>query len=93
MATTPSTAFKKGEKRPNQGRPKGTLNKNNQLIRDMISEALHNVGGVEYLMDCATDPKTKAAFLGLIGKVMPVQVQADVNANVNGVIKVEFIKP
>ena len=92
MALT-STAFKKGEKKPGQGRPKGVLNKNNQLIRDMISEALHGVGGVDYLMDCATDPKTKAAFLGLIGKVMPVQVQADVNAQVGGSIKIEFVKP
>ena len=77
MTNVTSTAFKKGEKKPGQGRPKGCLNKNNQMIRDMITEALHGVGGVDYLMDCATDPKTKAAFLGLIGKVMPVQVQGD----------------
>ncbi len=76
-APIPKTAYKKGEKRPNQGRPKGVLNKNNQAIRDMIAEALDNVGGVDYLMDCATDPKTKAAFLGLVGKVMPIQVTGD----------------
>lgn len=74
---TPSTVFKKGEKRPGQGRPKGALNKNNQQIRDMIAQALDGVGGVDYLMDCAQDPKTKSAFLGLIGKVMPVQLQGD----------------
>lgn len=79
---TPSTAFKKGEKRPGQGRPKGALNKNTQQIRDMIAEALDGVGGVDYLMDCAQDPKTKSAFLGLIGKVMPIQVQGDPDAPV-----------
>lgn len=72
-----STAFKKGEKKPGQGRPKGVLNKNNQAIRDMIAEALDGLGGVSYLMDCGRDPKTKSAFLGLVGKVMPVQVVGD----------------
>lgn len=73
---TTSTAFKKGQK-PGPGRPKGTLNKNNAMIRDMIVQALDGVGGVQYLMECATDPKSRSAFLGLIGKVMPVQVQGD----------------
>ena len=72
--TAPKTAFKKGEKRPNQGRPKGVSNKNTQAIRDMIAEALDNLGGVSYLMECGSDPRTKAAFLSLIGKVMPIQV-------------------
>lgn len=72
-----STAFKKGEKKPGQGRPKGCLNKNNQAIRDMIAQALDEAGGVQYLLECAHDPKTKTAFLGLIGKVMPVQVIGD----------------
>ena len=56
------------------GSRKGKPNKHTGLIREMIAEALDGVGGVDYLMDCATDPKTKSAFLGLIGKVMPVQV-------------------
>lgn len=75
--TAPKTAFKKGEKRPNQGRPKGVSNKNTQAIRDMIAEALDNLGGVSYLMECGKDPRTKSAFLGLVGKVMPVQVIGD----------------
>lgn len=79
-------AFKKGEKRPNQGRPKGVLNKNNQLIRDMITQALDEAGGVEYLKEAATSHP--AAFLGLIGKVMPIQV---VGAN-DGPIQVTRIE-
>lgn len=77
-------AFKKGEKRPKQGRPKGALNKNNQLIRDMITQALDEAGGVEYLKEAAVSHP--AAFLALIGKVMPIQVTGDSG----GPIKLEF---
>lgn len=56
------------------GRVKGVPNKNTQAIRDMIAEALDNLGGVSYLMECGSDPRTKPAFLSLIGKVMPIQV-------------------
>lgn len=86
-----STAFKKGEKKPGQGRPKGTLNKNNQQIRDMIAEALDGVGGVEYLQECAKDPKTKAAFLSLIGKVMPIQVQGDKENPLQTMTRIEIV--
>ncbi|MDR6768626.1 hypothetical protein J2W88_003930 [Acidovorax delafieldii] len=78
---------------PKGGSRKGIPNKNTGLIREMIAKALDQAGGVEYLVDCAHDPRSKSAFLGLIGKVMPVQVEADVNANVNGSIEVRFVKP
>ncbi len=78
---------------PKGGSRKGIPNKNTGLIREMIAKALDEAGGVDYLVDCARDPRSKAAFLGLIGKVMPVQVEADVNANVNGSIEVRFVKP
>lgn len=78
---------------PKGGSRKGIPNKNTGLIREMIAKALDQAGGVEYLVDCAHDPRSKSAFLGLIGKVMPVQVEADVSANVNGSIEVRFVKP
>lgn len=78
---------------PKGGSRKGIPNKNTGLIREMIAKALDQAGGVKYLVDCAHDPRSKSAFLGLIGKVMPVQVEADVNANVNGSIEVRFVKP
>lgn len=71
----PSTAFKKGEKRPGQGRPKGAVNKATKELKDMILSALDNAGGVEYLERCAKDPKTAGAFLTLVGKVLPMTVQ------------------
>ncbi|WP_343735327.1 hypothetical protein [Acidovorax sp.] len=81
----------RGGKREGAGRPAGSLDKGNALIREMIVEALDQAGGVEYLVRQAN--AKPAAFLALIGKVMPVQIEADVNANVNGSISVQFVKP
>lgn len=66
-------SFKKGEKRPNQGRPPGKPNKDTALIRDMITEALSQVGGIDYLARVAESHP--GPFMALIGKVMPVQVE------------------
>lgn len=65
----------RGGARPGAGRPKGSLDKGNALIREMIVEALNGAGGVRYLEGVArTHP---AAFLSLVGKVMPIQVAGD----------------
>lgn len=61
------------------------------MIREMIVEALHGVGGVDYLIDCAQDPKTKTAFLGLIGKVMPVQVSGDQENPIKTITRLEIV--
>lgn len=60
------------------GRPKGAPNKINGDIRNMIATALNEAGGVDYLIERAHDPKTSAAFLGLVGKILPKEVVADV---------------
>jgi hypothetical protein len=65
----------KGGSRPGAGRPKGSLDKGNALIREMIVDALHGVGGVEYLQQAAKSHP--AAFLSLIGKVMPIQLTGE----------------
>lgn len=64
---------KKGGARPGAGRPKGSLDKGNALIRELIVSALDGVGGVEYLKSTAVSHP--AAFLSLVGKVMPIQVE------------------
>lgn len=58
------------------GRPKGIPNKVTAAVKDMILQALHNKGGVEYLEKQADENPT--AFLTLVGKVLPL----DVNANI-----------
>jgi len=68
--------FKKGQK-SGPGRPKGTQNKVTKELKEMILAALDDAGGVEYLIACAHDDKTKGAFLTLIGKVLPMTVQGN----------------
>jgi len=58
------------------GRPKGSRNKTTTAVKEMILQALSNKGGVEYLEKQADENPT--AFLTLVGKVLPL----DVNANV-----------
>jgi hypothetical protein len=65
-------AFKKGEKKPNQG--KRGPNKTTVALKEMILGALDDAGGQKYLAGCASDPRTATAFLGLVGKVLPLQV-------------------
>lgn len=60
------------------GRPKGSHNKVTRELKDMILGALDKAGGVEYLQAKAeTHP---AAFLALVGKVLPLQVTGDKDA-------------
>jgi len=84
-----STVFKKGEKKPNQG--KRGPNKNTAQIKDMILTALSNVGGAEYLERRANDPRTAAAFLGLVGKVLPMTVAGDGNNPLKHIVKIERV--
>lgn len=86
--TTPSTAFKKGEKRPNQG--KRGPNKNTKELKEMILGALEQSGGVEYLVKRANDPRTASAFLTLIGKVLPMQVTGENGGAIKSSIVVTF---
>lgn len=55
-----------------RGRPKGVPNKTPAAIKDMILGALNNKGGVKYLERQADE--NPVAFMGLIGKVIPLQV-------------------
>ncbi|MDO9313384.1 MAG: hypothetical protein Q7T97_02425 [Burkholderiaceae bacterium] len=65
----------RGGVRPGAGRPKGSLDKGNAIIRDLVSQALEQVGGVDYLARVAeTHP---GPFLGLVGKVLPIQLTGE----------------
>ena len=60
-----------------KGRPKGAVNKTTALLKDAILRAAEAAGGkggtVAYLTDQAKD--NPAAFLTLLGKVLPLQIQ------------------
>lgn len=67
-----SSVSRHGGKRPGAGRPKGSLDKGNALIREMVAEALNKAGGIDYL--CRVAESHPGPFLGLVGKVLPIQV-------------------
>jgi hypothetical protein len=58
-----------------KGRPRGAKNKLSSDVKAMILGALNNVGGIEYLARQAE--KNPAAFMALLGKVLPMQVSGD----------------
>ena len=62
-----------GERRG--GRQKGTPNKSTQAVKDMILAALAQKGGADYLARQADE--NPAAFMTLVGKVLPLQVTGD----------------
>ena len=56
------------------GRRKGTPNKINRDLREMLLTALHQAGGVKYLTACAKD--SPAVFLALLAKILPKESSA-----------------
>lgn len=77
MAPVKQTSGKRkvGDGTPGPGRPKGSQNKATKALKDMILNALERAGGEDYLKRQATANPT--AFLTLVGKVLPMQVQAE----------------
>lgn len=68
------------------GRSKGTPNKVNRELKEMILQALSDAGGIDYLKQQAKD--TPTAFLSLVGKVLPLQVSGEGG----GALVVEIVK-
>lgn len=67
---------------PGPGRPKGVRNKLTNL-RDAVLEAFDTVGGPAYLVKLAQGTQSdRAAFVGLVSKVLPTQVNAQVEGGV-----------
>jgi hypothetical protein len=68
-------------------------NKHTAAIKDMIVQALHGVGGVEYLQRQANE--NPVAFMALISKVMPLQVSSDRDNPVttHNVIEITIVDP
>jgi len=68
------------------GRPLGVKNRLTNL-RDAVLEAFDQVGGTQYLARLAEGTQSdRAAFVGLVAKVLPTQI----NANVEGGIQVQL---
>jgi hypothetical protein len=78
----------------NPGKPKGATSKITKEVKTMVLEALDGAGGVGYLIERATDPRTASAFLSLVGKVIPLQVQGADDPNAPAVkhhLTIDFV--
>lgn len=74
---------------PGPGRPKGSTNKLTRSVKEAIEAAFQGVGGAEYLMRQAEE--NPQAFMTLLGKIIPAQVQADLT-NSDGSFKPAVIQ-
>lgn len=83
---------KVGDGTPGPGRKKGVPNKMTTEVKSMILAALEGAGGVAYLTERANDPRTAAAFLSLVGKVLPLQVTGQDGDAIQHAFRVEFVK-
>lgn len=67
----------KNKGRAGRGRPKGSPNKVQADVKAMIIEAFEKAGGAKYLVQ--QSEKNPAAFMSLVGKVLPKDIKAELN--------------
>jgi len=67
----------KKKRKKTGGRKPGTPNKLTTTVKEMILRALDTAGGETYLVQQARE--NPVAFMSLLGKVIPMQVEGDVN--------------
>jgi hypothetical protein len=70
------------------GRKKGTPNKLTGDLKAMIMTAVERAGGVDYLERMAVE--NSSAFLALLGKVLPKDIDARVQGNLSVAVVSEF---
>lgn len=73
MDSTDSTKISGRFGKGNPGKPKGATNHLTRELKDMILGALDKAGGIDYLQRQANENPT--AFLSLVGKVLPMTVK------------------
>lgn len=71
-----------------KGRPKGVPNKATRTAKEAIAFAAEGLGGAERLVKWAMEaPENERTFWGTIyPKLLPLQVDADINASLSGKI-------
>lgn len=74
------------------GRPKGCANKVTYAVKEMVIQALnkaHRNGGIAYLTEQAK--ANPAAFLTLVGKVIPLQMAGDPDNPLTVTTRIEIV--
>ena len=90
MADNKITGKNGNRSNPGPGRPKGSQNKIPGQIREMVLTALTEEGGVEYFRELAKNHPV--AFCGLIGKILPTQVEGGENP-VQEAMEIRWVTP
>lgn len=67
----------RGGKREGAGRKAGVPNKLNAELKTIIGNAFDTLGGEDYLVGVGKE--NPVAFLALLGKILPKDINADVN--------------
>jgi len=67
-----------------KGRPKGVPNKLSRTVKQSIEAAFDIIGGAEYLARQAEE--NPAAFMTLLGKILPTQIDANITGKIEPVI-------
>jgi hypothetical protein len=80
------TVTKKRQPPAKGGSRKGIPNKVTSDLRSMVLQALSNAGGVDYL-ERQAKKKNPAAFLALVGKCIPKDVNVTANVTLADLLK------
>lgn len=70
------------------GRKAGVPNRLTTSVKEAIEGAFDKVGGVDYLVEMAE--KQPVAFMGLLGKVLPAQINANVTGTEKRTVVLQF---
>lgn len=88
--TTDTKVVQSGAKRrppaAGSGRKKGSQNKITATIKEAIEQSFNQVGGAAYLVKMATEQPQ--AYMTLLGKVLPTQVNLKTNEPIAVTFKV-----
>ena len=71
--------------RAGMGRPAGTKNKTTKAVKEMLMAALDELNGQEYFLEQARE--NPAAFMSLVGKLIPTEVKNQLTGADNGPIQ------